>query len=292
MNQRELKQQLEALPKQERPAYLIAMGLPEHEVPDLLRYFFADRPTKAPKSGTDPVRWMMREARPKDGALTEALAKCEAMIQRKRQEPPVENTEGGLTQLERDVLHNRLLLGGETLLDEASFQNPDLRQTETIRWFLNSFIPSGSQFAVVMGGAGSGKTFGALAYINRIAKVEMGIGQKIQKTNAAYVHAYRLYEMISDRKKHGEKLDEITRNVGILLIDDLGTEPTGFRGGDFLAHFEYLIGERHKFRKKTIMTSNTTSEDFKELYGERIVSRFNEIGLFLETKDPDMRKEN
>jgi len=279
MNQRELFKVLAPLSPEERLAFLMDKGTGKAEAQDYLAYLFPVR--QAPKE--DP-----REKTP--GRLQEAMAKLQ-ILAKKAKENPVEPKDQGLTLFERDILHNRYLLGGETLLDGASYHNPKADKTEAMNWLPNTFLPSGKHFAVMLGQPGSGKTFAALAYANRIAKVEIEVF-KIQYSSAMYVHAYKMAEYIHNSRKYGDELNKLA-SCGVLVVDDLGCEPVGYRGKDFDAHFGYLIGERHKFRKKTIITSNASFEGpdgFKELYDKRIISRLSEVGLLLQTKQEDMRR--
>lgn len=276
MNHFALKEAVKSLPPVQQVAYLKQLGYTEEQIPDFLNWILATELT--PRALQKPQR---------ESRLSEALNKVKARIEQAKQNPEPPKVDG-MDPFKRDQLHNQYMLGGSTLYDGASYHNPELRQTEAFSWMRNVFHGSAKPFALLLGGTGAGKTFAAIAYTNMIAKVDIVMG-KIQYSNAAYLHAYKLAEMLANIKKHGEELDKY-KQKGVLILDDLGTEPVGFRGADFQAHLHYLIDERHKFRKKTFITSNTTSEGFKELYGERIVSRFAEVGLGLEAKDPDLRR--
>lgn len=182
----------------------------------------------------------------------------------------------------RDVLVNQYLMKGESVFDEASLYNPNLKVTEVVRWF-RAVQP---RTALIVGGAGAGKTWGTLAYMT--SKAEARGNCKVEYVNAAFVTAFRLSEMFHNQKKFQAELDELLRKKH-LLIDDLGAEPSGFRGSDFIAYFDYLFSERHRFRRSTYLTSNATLENIKNMYGDRFVSRFNDMGEYLETTDGDMR---
>lgn len=272
-----LKQAVLAIPEGDRIAFLRTKGYKtQQDAEDMLRFLLMpSKPTE-----NKPVE--------KPDRFREVMERAAAFGQKLKANPPAPK-EGLLTPFERDVLHTRHIMGGPTVHDTASYHNPNLRQTETTRWLVNEFMPSGMHFALILGNPGAGKTFGALAYVNRIAQVEVNVG-KIQRTNARYVHAYRLAEMISEHRKFRHELDDLTRGCGVLMLDDLGTEPEGWKGKDFDRHFGYLIDERYKFRKKTIITSNTTLDKFNALYGEAVTSRFAQVGMFLETQDPDLRR--
>lgn len=277
MNLNTLRERLEPLPKEDRKAFVRNIGIPEDEIEGYIQYVF--NPAK-PKQVEDN-----RESKP--GRLQEALAGLELLKQKAKANPP-EVKINGLSPFELDVLHNRYLLGGETLLDRASYHNPEVVQTDIMQWLVNTFLPSGMHFAVLLGEQGAGKTYGALAYMNRIAKIDVKVC-KIQYSNSIYIHAYKLSEYIHNPKKYDDELKKLI-SCGVLMLDDLGCEPVGYRGKDFEAHFGYLIGERHKFRKKTIITSNATPNDLRELYGDRVISRLMEVGLLFQSKQEDMRR--
>lgn len=282
MNHLELREAVRSLPPLQQVAYLKQLGYTDEQIPDFLNWILSNG-----------VQTRQSEKEKQDNRMAETLEKLKARMEFAKQNPEPPKLDG-MDPFERDQLHNQYMLGGSTLYDGASYHNPELRQTETFSWMRNVFHGSAKSFALLLGGTGAGKTFAAIAYTNMIAKVDIVMG-KIQYSNAAYLHAYKLAEMLANIKKHGEELDKY-KQKGVLVLDDLGTEPVGFRGADFQAHLGYLIDERHKFRRKTIITSNTTMESkektigFKELYGDRIVSRLMESGFGLETNDPDLRR--
>lgn len=191
-------------------------------------------------------------------------------------------------RFQRDILVNQFLLGGSTRDDEASFNNPNLKKTGALAWFLDIFRHSEKQAALVIGEKGAGKTWAALAYMNSVTRVT-GSLSKLTHADAMFVTAFKLAEWFHNSRKWENKLDEVIRKKH-LLIDDLGAEPSGFRGSDFIAFFDYLFSERHKFRRHTYITSNATVDQIRELYGDRFVSRFNETGLRYETAGPDLRQ--
>lgn len=192
-----------------------------------------------------------------------------------------------MSLFERDILTNRFLLGGESIFDEASLHNPRLKKTAIIRWLEEEFNPSWCRNALLLGAPGNGKTWGALAYGKTKMDVEILCG-KVQRCNGAFITAYRLSEMIASQRHFQADLDALIRKK-VLIVDDLGTEPSGYKAKDFQAHFEYLFSERHRSKRTTIVTSNATPAQIREMYGDRFVSRFNENGLVFESKDPDIR---
>jgi hypothetical protein len=267
---------LKTLPEPERAGFLLSVGYKPSEIPDLLGSLQLAKATIKPKK-TESFAEIAAKLGIHERAK-ELQAKAKAIVN---------TVEENL--FERDILLNRYLMGGSTIYDEASLANPGLRNTEVIRWYREVFKTSHFKAALVIGGPGSGKTWGTLAYMNSLTTCK-GNGSKVEWADSLFLTAFRLSEMFHNQKKFQDKLDELIQKK-YLLIDDLGAEPSGFRGSDFIAYFDYLFSERYKFKRYTFLTSNATKEDIKAVYGERFVSRFNETGSFLETTDKDMRRE-
>ena len=182
------------------------------------------------------------------------------------------------TRLEFETDMIRALLGGETIFDNCSFLHSEFKKTQVVEYLTGSFGQSGKRSLLILGGVGAGKTSGMLAYM---------VSQMHLAQAGAFITAYDLAMMI--HKKDFEGLDRISKRR-YLAIDDLGTEPQGFKGKDFLAHFENLFSERHRKMLYTFITCNGKVDDVKENYGERFASRFQQYGEVFETTDGDMRK--
>lgn len=78
----------------------------------------------------------------------------------------------------------------------------------------------------------------------------------------------------------------------VLVLDDLGAEPLD--GKDYgLASVVDLVDRRYDAARKTIVTTNSTLEEFRSRYGTgpglRLWVRFREAGRFLEIAEPSMR---
>lgn len=188
----------------------------------------------------------------------------------------------------RDTLVNDYLLGGKTIYSQASFHNPELIETDVIQFYRDVFKPSGKRCALVIGTVGNGKTYGTQAYFTQ--QVFAAIQQdRVTGSNGVVIKAYTLAEMVHNVKKQEAELARL-RRTKYLFIDDLGTEPPGFKGQDFLAHFENLFDHRYINELSTFITSNATAEQLVERYGERFVSRVYDCALVKETVEPDLRR--
>lgn len=238
------------------------------------------KPASAPQKFTETAEWAQ---------MVDRMAILQESARNAPHKPAYQPEHTVITPrgFDADILHNRYLLGGETVFDGASLHNPVLRQTEVTCWYEDVFAPSGHRSALIIGAAGAGKTWGSLAYLNSIARPIFD-GQRVNASNAAFITAFRLAEMFNNQKRFQEQLDRL-KGKKILMVDDLGAEPSGFRGADFCAYFDNLFAERHMYKLITLITSNATIQTISELYGARFVSRFNDAGSFLETRDSDMR---
>lgn len=270
--------QLKSLPQEQKIAYLqsLKQGLTQEQAFDWL------------KSVEVPVDYAQKKREDID-SMAIIMERCELLRRTVKSLPPPEPPD----HFARDILLNQYLMGGSTSFDEASLHSPKLKRTQVIR----DLMALRPRVALIIGEPGSGKSWGTLAYMNSLSTAR-GIG-KVEYSNSAFVTAFKLSEMVNNQKRFHIQLDELLKTK-YLLIDDLGAEPSGFRGSDFIAYFDYLFSERHKFRRSTFITSNATVDDsmdkngvalsgLKSVYGGRFISRFNEIGILIETADNDMR---
>lgn len=80
--------------------------------------------------------------------------------------------------------------------------------------------------------------------------------------------------------------------VNFMVLDDLGIEYLD-KNGNFLQRLDEIMDERYSNYRKTVITTNLNSEDFKSRYGERIADRIREGfgygGSFMELSDKSMR---
>jgi DNA replication protein DnaC len=178
------------------------------------------------------------------------------------------------------------LAGADTRYAGIRLRSESTKPTSTV-CFLAKEMRQPARSYLLLGDTGCGKTYAAISFI-----AEISSGKPIR------AKAYRMAEAIYRREF--EVLDNL-RTVPYLLIDDLGAEPEGFRGSDFLAFFDNLMDDRWERQLTTVITSNLTVETsrdaqgnairrgVRDIYGQRFVSRFNEDGKVFEAKDKDMR---
>lgn len=121
---------------------------------------------------------------------------------------------------------------------------------------------------LIYGNTGVGKTF----LTNCIAREILNTSHTV-----IYLTSFQLFEILEKNKfernnentEIPEQLDGIL-NCDLLIIDDLGTE----MNNTFISSQLYLcINERYLSRKSTIISTNYSLDDLKNLYSERIFSR-------------------
>ena len=77
--------------------------------------------------------------------------------------------------------------------------------------------------------------------------------------------------------------------AGLLVLDDLGEgEQRNEKRAAWRAWVDDVLTQRHAQRRKTIITTNRTIEEFKGWLGERLVDRLRE-GMAISTNEPSMR---
>lgn len=112
--------------------------------------------------------------------------------------------------------------------------------------------------AIIMGSTGVGKT-----YLAKCIAVE---AYKKNKT-VLYVKAHDYIDSFFDKNK---TYDNLADEVDLLIFDDMGLENTS----DFsFKKIFTLIDKRLENKKSTIITTNYTHNELKEIYDDRIMSR-------------------
>lgn len=115
---------------------------------------------------------------------------------------------------------------------------------------------------ILMGNAGTGKSYLAQAVVSRMLKKD-GL--------ALYVSANQLFTAFYNHRM-GESVDlESYYAVPLLAIDDLGTEI--MTKNVTIEYFYNLINERQIRGKATVIATNLNPESFLARYGDRIYSR-------------------
>lgn len=183
---------------------------------------------------------------------------------------------------EQDIA--KVLVGPNSIHSTVSYSQRSTRKTKVLTYLFDDFHFSSGINLLILGGVGSGKTFGAIAYVGSNARLWLHRGNPV--VDAVFVRAYTVGEML--QRKQWDQIDDL-RNKKWLIIDDLGIEGAGYKSKDFHSFFEDLFIHRHEQQKRTLMTSNATLEQVQETLGDRFLSRLRETGDIFQTDDPDMR---
>ncbi len=137
---------------------------------------------------------------------------------------------------------------------------------------VRAWLVSSETLMVLAGGRGCGKTQAAAHCV-----AERGL----------FVVAGRLARL----DRYESEVVEPLENCAVLVIDDLGAEYLD-RKGFYLSFLDELVDRRHSNRRKTMLTTNATWDEFKRRYGERIADRAR-VGTVYEEIGPSLRrKEN
>ena len=152
-----------------------------------------------------------------------------------------------------------------------------------------------------VGGAGLGKTALALVVLDF---VENHTSKSVMYVSVADLRELILYDFNDhEAKKRLDNVERAMREADVLLLDDLGSEAGGMKGGgqapESVQRFYYRVSQHRQKQvdgKKiytTIVTTNNTLGELSAIYNEKIVSR-----LFAKSPDniivfndmEDMRK--
>lgn len=163
---------------------------------------------------------------------------------------------------------------------------PGFRATPAVA-AVAEWLASGSTFLLLVGGAGTGKTVAA-ANVLREARVAYGAGRYAYSAEAGlFVRAAGLARALFTGDERG--LLERARRVPWLIVDEVGGEYADV-GGRWLAEFEDLLDARHEARRRTILTSNLTTDELRTRLGDRIRSRIAGAGRIVSVGREDLRR--
>lgn len=132
---------------------------------------------------------------------------------------------------------------------------------------------------LMYGPVGTGKTF--LSHC--IAKELLDRGYSV-----IYFTAFRLFEQLSRGQEGGnvrEHLDALLES-DLLILDDLGTE---LANSFTVSYLFQILNERALRRKATIISTNLSLKDFRDVYSERIFSRITSLYTLLSFCGGDIR---
>lgn len=147
--------------------------------------------------------------------------------------------------------------------------------------FINSFDEE-SQGLLFYGPVGTGKTF----LTNCIAKELLDSGHSV-----IYFTAFQLFEHFSFSQKQEEpetfqEQHEALLDSDLLILDDIGTE---MANTFTVSKLFQVLNERTLRRKSTIISTNLSPKDFRDIYSERVFSRITSTCKLVKFTGSDIR---
>ena len=143
--------------------------------------------------------------------------------------------------------------------------NKTLREyMKEIRDYLTNYCeeyPKNNRSILFTGSTGTGKTY----FLHSIAKALLDRGVSV-----LYFTATGLFEYFSKRMRE-EDTEDYIEEVDVILIDDLGTE---FSNSFTTSRFFALLNQRILDRKTILISTNLNFKELREMYSDRVVSRF------------------
>ena len=143
--------------------------------------------------------------------------------------------------------------------------NKTLREyIKEIRDYLTNYCeeyPKNNRSILFTGSTGTGKTY----FLHSIAKALLDRGVSV-----LYFTATGLFEYFSKRMRE-EDTEDYIEEVDVILIDDLGTE---FSNSFTTSRFFALLNQRILNRKTMLISTNLNFKELREMYSDRVVSRF------------------
>ena len=174
------------------------------------------------------------------------------------------------------------------VFDEKSRQQIEVAYKKMEEWCLKLKTTKFKNVGL-FGNTGVGKTFLTEAMANKL----MSLGHVVMFTSSFNLNnAFMNYHKAFDENKQAIIAPYL--DCDVLIIDDLGTEPV-FKNVT-LEYLYLVVNERINAGKSTVFSTNLTIPDFRDRYGERIMSRLlnkqNSLALKLLGEDIRLTKKN
>jgi hypothetical protein len=131
-----------------------------------------------------------------------------------------------------------------------------------------------ARMLVLAGGCGTGKSTAATWY-----------AAQCDDERPLFIRAAE----VERRGRYDRKLDEQLKQATSIVLDDLGAEIVDSKGV-FVSLLDELIDRVYAKRSIAIVTTNLISEQLRERYGARMMSRFEQTGIFASCGMDDLRR--
>lgn len=165
-----------------------------------------------------------------------------------------------------------------TLSLRADLETGALRQLLAWRWRwdeYSDFDPDDDRNLVVLAGPkGTGKT---------LAAVWLAIHSDARSSSPDFTSAHELARFA----RNDERRDELHEAM-LLIVDDLGAERSDAR--QMTAEVDELVDRFYQGYGMLVITTNLIAPQFKKRYGERVVDRLAERGVWIQCTGPSLRK--
>ena len=176
-----------------------------------------------------------------------------------------------------DELYSYMKDRVKEILSEIPKWNGEIVNDDEIKRVVKWLLTGEKTSLLVIGGIGCGKSVFAMALARTIAV----------RNRCPY---FLPMDWIAKVAKQDEEIPENVYADKTIVLDDVGTEPLEVNvWGNRLELFNEIIYARYARRQPTIITTNLALEDMRAKYGERIMSRLNEMCDVLVFTGNDLR---
>lgn len=174
-------------------------------------------------------------------------------------------------------------------LDDMDPKNVQQAQVMQAMYVMSMIPDSPLYFLIVCGGNGTGKTYMGAGLVNTLTRVSSAIDENGNQDdfNPMYVNEADLLSRITGFSSGRDWFWEYTENVKVLVVDEFGMSqwtPTDKK------RMEQLLFKRHGNRLRTVLLTNRSQGEIREMVSPTIASRFEEKGRLFNLPGGDLRE--
>lgn len=187
-----------------------------------------------------------------------------------------------IASLERAGIYERYKdCGLKSLSDNPGINQMDKQKIQQFNSNLDQHLKKGEGL-ILRGPVGTGKTTVAVAILINVLKFG-GYGLFVSMASLLD----NIFTLKEQNKKEWLDYEYRLRNVGLLVIDDLGAE---YKRDWVLNKFDAIISERYNRCRSTIITSNLGLKEMQGTYAERVMDRLRSTCLDILFAGNSLRK--